>query len=117
MSGKCPVGKIKRVAYTRKNGTRVAAKCVKDMGAPGKGPKTLPPIKDKGFLTSLGYHLKLTSMERRKIIKKAVRKYGGLAVIRHINLVRNYNKNNKIPHQKYTSDLEYASELYRESKK
>lgn len=122
----CPKGQIMRKGYTRKayvkadgtkiKATRVPPICVKDQGAPGKGPKTLPPIKDKGFLTQFGYHLKLTSTERRSALRKAVRKYGGLAVIRHLNLIRNYNKNNKSAHAKYTSDLEYVSELYKERK-
>lgn len=123
---RCSPGKIMRVAYTRKaytraDGTRVkacrvAARCVKDMGAKGKGKKTLPPPKDDGFLTSLGYRLHKPVAEREAALRRAVRKHGGLAVIRHLNLIRNYAKNMPTTHAKYTRDLEYVSKLYKQRK-
>lgn len=122
----CKVGQIKRVtykrrAYTRADGVRVKATvvkagCIKDRGEKGKGPYTLPPLKDKGFLTSEGYHLKLSVKDRHAALRKACRKYGCLKVIRHLGLVRNYSKSVKTNFAKYTKDLEYVSELYKKQK-
>jgi hypothetical protein len=122
----CKAGQIRRVTYKRKgytkaDGTRVKAtvvraKCIKDRGGPGKGPYTLPKLKDNGFLTSEGYHLKLSVKDRQAALRKACRKYGCLKVIRHLGLVRNYSKSVKTNFAKYTKDLEYVSELYKKQK-
>ena len=68
-----------RKAYTRKDGTkvketRVAPKCIKDRDNPGKGPYTLPPLKDNHFLTKHGYSLSKSFEERKKALKKAIKK-------------------------------------------
>ncbi len=123
---KCKTGQIKRVTYKRKgftkaNGTRVKptavkAKCIKDRGQKGKGPYTLPKLKDNGFLTSEGYHLRLSVKDRQAALRKACRKHGCLKVIRHLGLVRNYSKSVKTNFNKYTKDLEYVSALYKKQK-
>lgn len=125
-SAKCKVGQIKRVTYKRKgytkaDGTRVKAtvvraKCIKDRGQKGKGPYTLPKLKDNGFLTSEGYHLRLSLKDRQAALRKACRIHGCLKVIRHLGLVRNYSKSVKVNYAKYTKDLDYVSELYKKQK-
>jgi len=104
----CKRGQIKRKGYTTKSGKKVQASCIRDRGQPGKGPYTLPPIKNKGYLTQFGYKLKDSFEKRKKALDKAIKKYGALAVERHINLVRNYSKSEKANYKKYTKDLEYA---------
>lgn len=113
----CPKGQIKRKSYKTKTGKKVKSKCIKDRGKPGKGPYTLPKIKDKGFLTKFGYRLKKKAVERRKALDKAINKKGGLSVIRHLNLIRNYSKWDKVNYNKYTRDLKYVREQYKKLKK
>lgn len=123
---KCKVGQIKRVTYKRRGYVRadgvrvkstvVGAKCIKDRGQKGKGPYTLPKLKDNGFLTSLGYHLRLSVKDRQSALRKACRLHGCLKVIRHLNLVRNYSKSVPVNYTKYGKDIDYVSELYKKTK-
>ena len=106
----CPEGKILRKGYTTKKGTKVAPKCIKDQGKPGKGPKTLPKIKELN-LGEFGYELKY-SFEKRKIaIKKATKKYDLLKILRYLVLIRNYSISNKKNYDKYTKDIEFIKVL------
>lgn len=94
--GGCPVGKIRRKAYTRKgytkkDGTRVKAArvrsgCIPDKGAPGKGPKTLPKPK-KGSLE--GWSKDLPQKKRMAILKKITKEESCGTAIRKLNLLRN----------------------------
>ena len=123
---KCKSGQIKRItykrrAYTRADGVRVKAtvvkaKCIKDRGQKGKGPYTLPKLKDNGYLTSMGYHLRLNEADRRSALRKACRAHGCLKVIRHLNLVRNYSKSVHANYVKYGKDIDYVSALYKKQK-
>jgi hypothetical protein len=118
---KCDKGEIVRKAYTRKaytrkdgtkvKATRVAAKCIKDRGTPGKGPYTLPPLKDNHFLTKHGYSLSKSFEDRKKALKKAIKENGSLSVLRHLVLVRNYSKSVKKNYDKYTKDIEFVQDL------
>jgi hypothetical protein len=94
-SRRCPKGKILRKGYTRKSGVRVSAKCVKDMGMPGKGKK-LFTLK-KGDLSKYGYHLKgKTASARHKALKKASKQFTKNELIRKLNalsiLLKNTNR-------------------------
>lgn len=108
----CPPGQIERKAFTRrystvvrkegflvkrKTGTtyrvypkmhnaRVAPKCVKDRGLPGKGPKTFGPLR-KGELTKHGYHFRMSEPERHKSVRSAVAEFGALGVFRKLDAV------------------------------
>lgn len=123
---KCKAGQIKRVTYKRRGYVRadgvrvkatvVKAKCIKDRGEKGKGPYTLPKIKDNGFLTSLGYHLRLSAKDRHVALRKACRLHGCLKVIRHLGLVRNYSKSVPVNHKKYSKDMDYVEALYKKQK-
>ncbi len=100
----CSYGEIRRVAYRTKRGTRVRSSCIKDRGALGRGKKILPKPK-KGNLE--GYHLDLPAARRHAILRKVANKDGWNTVIRRVNLLRNYNKNNKKNLPKIVADLDY----------
>lgn len=118
---KCDKGEIVRKAYTRKaytrkdgtkvKATRVSPKCIKDRGNPGKGPYTLPPLKDNHFLTKHGYSLSKSFDERKKSLKKAIKENSSLSVLKHLVLVRNYSKSVKKNYDKYTKDIRFIQDL------
>jgi len=108
---KCKKGEIVRSAYTRKDGTRVRATCVKDRGAPGKTPasKRVLPKPVKGSLGKYGYsNIKGTSaIDRRNALIDAVRGEGYATIIRRLNLLSNYNKNNEQVYNILQSDIRW----------
>ena len=113
MPSKCPKNKIKRKAYTTKKGTHVKATCTKNMGAPGKTPKSkkvLPKLK-KGELTTYGYHLKNSAEKREKSLRKAMKHEGNLEVLRRIVVLRTYLKSNPTHYKKLNKDVEYIQEV------
>ena len=88
----CPSGKIARVAYTKKSGTKVKEACVPNKGRPGKGG----PIKitlDKKHLSNYGYDLKHSTTVRQKALLKAIRAKGARVILRRLVLLRTYRKN------------------------
>ncbi len=92
--GRCPLGKVMREGYTKKSGTKVSPKCVKDKGLPGKvttEAKVLPKLK-KGQLTKYGYHLHESSEQRFEALMKAMKVYGYASLIRHLVPLRSYMK-------------------------
>ncbi len=96
MPAKCSRGKIRRKAYTRKDGTYVKSTCVPDKGKPGKTParKKVLPVPVKGNLTKFGYFdvKNTTAKVRRAALLKAVKAAGYATIVRRVNLVANYNK-------------------------
>ena len=124
---KCPAGEIKRKGYQRKSyvavtgahvkKARVPASCVKDRGAPGKGPKILPKVKAPGFLREAGYSLSLPETKRHSALRKAAHKESLLEVLRRLNLVRNYSKAEKKNYVKLSKDVEYLKKLHLAEKK
>ena len=102
----CKRGMIRRRAYTRKNGSRVKASCVKDMGKPGKGKK-LFTLK-KGDLTKYGYSIKVGDEKRQKAHKKASKKIPYATLIRKLNVLSTLFKNTKPLYSKRAKrDMEY----------
>lgn len=113
---RCSKGKILRdgyyrKAYTRKDGIYVRGafvqpKCIKDRGRPGKGKK-LYKIRDVGMLSNMGYSLKKLASDRRKALMRAIKKYGYLDVIQHLNGVRNVTSkvDRKVNYNKLSHDL------------
>ena len=91
----CPKGQIMRKGYTRRSrsGRRVRVKsvCIKDLGAPGKGPKTLPPIK-KNVVTKYGYSTNKRATQRHHALAKAIENEAPLPIMRHLILIANYMK-------------------------
>ena len=112
---------ITRKGYTRKsyirNGKLVKSVYVKRgkirsrTGLP-KVPKrrrVLPKLK-KGTLK--GYSLKLSTNTRRKVIARMMKRKGGLVTLRHLVVLRTYNKHSK-NYKKLDADVKYAQKLYR----
>ena len=99
----CKRGYIERSGYYRRPYTRsdgvkvkghhVGATCIKDRGEKGKGPKLIPKLQ-RGELKEFGYTLgERLAGERRKPLKKAIRKYSALSVMRKLNAVATLLKN------------------------
>ncbi len=102
---KCKTGQIMRKGSIKKShkrvtksGKKVSVKqsrtpptCIEDVGQPGKGPYTLPPLGDELHLSKYGYSLKDTKLERQKSLKKASKKHGTLKVLKRTNLIANYS--------------------------
>jgi hypothetical protein len=128
----CGPGKIRRSAYSRRSYTRksrsrkgsvrvrassVRSSCVPDVGQPGKTPKSqrvLPKVKGQHMLRQFGYSTANSSATRQKALRAAIRNYGALEVLRHLNLIRNYqpymNAKNAM-----SEDVAYLSRSYRRS--
>jgi len=103
-------------AYTKKDGTKVKKTyvkpyCKKDIGNKGKGPYTLPEIKDEDVLGQFGYSLKCSFEKRKKSIIKAIKKYDSLRILRRLVLIRNYSKSYKKNYDKYTKDIEFIKKM------
>lgn len=102
--------KVTRKGYTRADGTKVKSTTyyTPDRGAPGRGPKTLPPISKKpsDSLSQYGYKLSKPASDRHNALDAAAKDKGVVAVTKRLNLIRNYtapspNKN------KLSKDVEY----------
>jgi hypothetical protein len=116
-SRSCPKNQIRRKSYRTKIGTLVKSRCIRDLGRPGKGPNTLPPIGKPGFLSKHGYSLNKEASARHRSLKRASAKgKKTLEVLRHLNLISNYTsvpKNKK----KMRADVEYLKKEYVKDKK
>nr|QBK88212.1 MAG: hypothetical protein LCMAC202_05740 [Marseillevirus LCMAC202] len=115
MPAKCPPGKIRRKAYTRKDGTYVKSTCVPDVGQPGKTParKKVLPVPVKGNLSKYGYFdvKNTTPKVRRAALLKAVKAAGYATIVRRVNLIANYNKLSKPEvHEIMRSDMDWMKE-------
>ena len=126
----CKKGYITRRAYTRKNGTKVKAMCVKGNGKKKRSRKSrmrskakakkaskakgIPPLK-KGELTKHGYHnvKKLGVRVRRKALTSAVKEYGASKVLKKIGVLRTYHKN-KAPNlsKKYYDNMKWTRKKF-----
>ena len=135
-SNRCGPGEILKKGYyrkgyqrdkfTRKDGTnvpssyipstRVPPTCIRDVGKPGKGPKTLPKLGDKIHFTKYGYSIYKPEAERRSALRAASKAFNTLEVLRRLNLIRNYQA---IPQNKeiFSKDVEYMKKLYANVKK
>ena len=113
----CPPGMIPRKSYVRRYSTAVRSKgftvkktngksyhvqptaknmlvessCIKNTGAPGKGPQLFGRLK-KGELAKYGYSYKATDSERHAALKKAIDVYGRIGVYRKLNAVAKLTK-------------------------
>lgn len=83
---KSKFGKTSVINPRKQSLTYVGPKCVKDIGLPGKGNKSIGPLK-KGELTKYGYSMREDEEKRRSALKKAVDEYGALGVYRKLNAV------------------------------
>lgn len=113
----CPPGMIPRKSYVRRYSTAVRSKgftvkksngksyhvqptaknmlvesrCIKNVGAPGKGPQLFGRLK-KGELAKYGYSFKASESERHAALKKAIDEYGRMGVYRKLNAVAKLTK-------------------------
>jgi hypothetical protein len=117
-ANKCPLGMIMRKGYTTKRSSKkVNPVCIKDMGRPGKGPKTLPPIDKNISLADFGYTVKKSSRSRHGSLKRASKKYGTLPILKRVNLIRNYSKGVTDNYQVLSSDVNYMKDQYAKEKR
>lgn len=78
---------------------------------------TLPPIKNKGYLTRCGYSTKNSSSSRHASLHKCAKlsssqnktslRDGYIDIERHLNLVRNYMPGNQAVYKKMSDDIKY----------
>lgn len=83
-------GKTVRI-YPKANSVVVKAQCVKDLGLPGKGPRSgegIAPLRE-GELSKYGYKdvANLNREQRRAALKKAIAVYGALGVFRKLDAI------------------------------
>jgi hypothetical protein len=82
---------------------------------PSSKKKQLLPKPSKFMsLTKFGYKTSKKQRSRHTSLKKASKRYGKLSVLRHINLIRNLQKNNKPIHKTMSSDVKFMSRYYKE---
>ncbi|AUV58649.1 n-acetyltransferase [Bandra megavirus] len=134
-TSECGPGEIMRKGYRRKGYQRrdytrngqnipgsyvssayVPPRCVKDMGKPGRGEKTLPIPGGDIHLTQYGYSVHKSDKERQEALREASHDYGELAILRRMNLIRNLQP---VPENKeaMSRDVDYMSNLYAKFKK
>jgi len=67
----------------------------------------------RGTLRDLGYSIHLPERERREILKKAVKRYGGLSVFRKLNAVATLQKRtNPTIARKFKRDAEWVKRMF-----
>ncbi len=109
----CKRGTIRRKAYTRKTGRKVSAKCVKNLGAPGRWrtvhrSRGIGPLK-AGRLARFSYHCDLSVERRHAALRAASRRLGALAVFRMLNALVTYTKRTSPSMSaKYLADRNYV---------
>ncbi len=112
--------KRKSYSYTKqssKTKVKVGSKCIKDQGAPGKGPKIIRlPKEDIGILSDYGYSLKLQYDDRIKALKKAIKHVDELKLLRHINALRTLFKSNEKYFNKLNKDMHWIQKHYKKTK-
>ena len=116
-ASRCSRGEIRRKGYNfkRSNGTRVrvSSSCIKDRGAPGKGPRLIViPKESRGLLEKYGYNLSESFEERIKALKKAMREEKPLTVLRRVNAIRTLQKSNRTNYRKLDRDMKWIQEHY-----
>lgn len=76
----------------------------------------LPPLSKDVSLSKSGYKVASSEQKRHSSLKKASKKYGTLPVLRRLNLVRNYNKNNTEAEPILSNDVAYMSDMHKQRK-
>jgi hypothetical protein len=83
---------------TKKNSKKASKKSIKI---------PIPP-EDQGLLSDYGYSLKNSHEDRIKAIKKSMKDHSELKILRHLNLLRTYQKNNEKLYNKLDKDLKWV---------
>lgn len=110
----------KTIRYVRSAGkTYVRPTPLKDVGAAGKGPKLIGPLKH-GMLTKFHYHPVEGPTFRRKALTKAIKKGGEnpLAVMRRLIAVSTFTKRTLPRASKiYRQDFDWVRRMFFKPKK
>ena len=129
----CPPGTMRRKGYTRRafirasgskvKGSKVHSECIPDRGMKGRIWKLeheslgIGPLK-KGELSQYGYHYDVSEKTRHTAIRKAIKKYGSLPMVRKLNALAVYNSKRYPSRSKiYSEDRDYASKIHEKEKK
>jgi hypothetical protein len=134
----CPVGTIRRAAYTRKSYTRksgtsvkgavVASECIKDVGKTGKGAVLITLDPEDHLLSEHGYDnvVEMTRGQRKRALMALIKHYTPIKgqmptmnyVIRALNarFVLNRNTNPKVA-RIFRADQRMVSAMYRKMKR
>jgi hypothetical protein len=70
------------------------------------------PIDDVGLLSNYGYSLKNSHEDRIKAIKKSMKEHSLLKILRHLNLLRTFQKSNEKLFNKLNKDLIWVQKEY-----
>lgn len=112
-----------RRAYTKKTGkrvksSRVSARLIPDVGAPGKwkyehmGAPGIGPLK-KGDLEAVGYSVNDPEARRHVAVDAAVKKYGKLTTLRKLNAVAVYTRRTSpAKSRKFKADVRYVQSKF-----
>jgi len=94
-------------------GSYVKPICIKDKGAPGKGKKIINKNVHEGLMTQFGYNLEENATKRQNALKKAIKKYGSLKILKRIVYLRTLRKANKnsLNYRKLDSDVKFIQKL------
>lgn len=107
---RCPKGKILRKGYTRKDGVRVRATCVKDRGEKGKGKQLFKNL-EQGDLTKHGYSLKKSDLSRHRALNKARKEYSYAGLVHKLNALAILMKNTEPTYSKRAKkDMEWLKQ-------
>ena len=108
---------IRRNAFTRKTGTKVRARMIRDVGAPGKwraehmGAPGIGKMKE-GLLKAVGYDVNAKATRRRAAVKRAVKKYGRSSTIKKLNAVAVYTRRTSpAKSKKFKADMRAAQKM------
>ena len=109
---KTKAGKTSKVHPHKRSLSYVGAKCVKDVGLPGKGVQAIGPLR-KGELSKYGYSITESEDKRHKALKKAIEEYGALGVYRKLDAVSKLTERT-IPEasKKWAKDRDWVKEKY-----
>lgn len=114
---RCSRGEITRKGYNfrRSDGTRVrvSSSCIKDRGAPGKGPRLIIiPKESRGLLEKYGYNLSESFEDRIRALRRAMREENQLTILRRVNAIRTLQKSNRTNYRKLDRDMKWIQEHY-----
>jgi len=85
-------------------------------GKAKESSKILPPVSDDIVLGDYGYTLQKPKKERQSSLKRASKKNNTLAVLRRVNLIRNYSKSVPLNYKKLSDDVEFLKKEYKKQK-
>lgn len=109
-----PSGKKLRVKASKVPATRVKRGKIRSRYGRPKTPmrkRVLPKLK-KGELAAYNYHVKSPASQRRISIKRMMEHKGALKTLRHLVVLRSYNKRSKL-YKRLDKDVKYAQKLYK----